>query len=117
MFGLTTRRAFYLLVIAAAIFVGTQYAPPVFYSFQFSDFVRQQVKFAGVGRKSTDDVRREVLDKAKEFNIPITASDIHITRRGPAFTLDLEYSWPIDLRVYKHELKFHTSETGESFEK
>jgi hypothetical protein len=117
MFGLNARRVFYILIIAAVIFVGAQYALPVFYSFQFNDFVRQQVKFAGVGRKTTDDVRREVLDKAKEFSIPITSRDIHITRRGPAFTLDLEYSWPIDLRVYKHDLKFHTSETGESFEK
>jgi hypothetical protein len=117
MFGLTARRLFYIVLVLVVIYVGTQYIPPVFYAFQFSDFVRQQVKFAGVARKSTDDVRREVLDKARELKIPITSRDIHITRRGPAFTLDLEYSWPIDLRVYKHELKFHSSETGESFEK
>ena len=28
----------------------------------------------------------------------------------------VEYHWPIDLKVYKHELVFHPSENGEIFE-
>jgi hypothetical protein len=117
MFRLTARRVFMILVLVMAIFAGAQYAPAIFYSFQFNDFIRQEVKYAAAARKSTDDIGRELLDKAKEMHIPITARDIHVTRRGPAFTLDLDYSWPIDLRVYQHELKFHVSETGESFER
>ena len=117
MFRLTARRLFMILFLIVAIFAGSQYAPALFYSFQFCDFIRQEVKYAAAARKSTDVIGRELLDKAKELHIPITASDIHITRRGPSFTLDLDYSWPIDLRVYQHELKFHVSETGESFEK
>ena len=43
-------------------------------------------------------------------------NDIRITKRGPSFMLEVEYHWPIDLKVYKHELIFHTSEFGEIFE-
>ena len=117
MFRLTARRLIIIVLLVSAIFAGTQYAPPLFYSLQFNDFIRQEVKYASAARKSTEVIAREILDKSKELHIPITAQDIRITRRGPAFTLDLDYSWPIDLRVYKHDLNFHVSETGESFER
>ena len=117
MFGITVWRVFLVLILVAAIVAGSQYAPAYFFAIQFNDFIRQEVKYAAAARKSTDVITREVLDKAKELKIPITARDVHITRRGPSFTLDLDYGWPIDLRVYQHELRFHASVSGESFEK
>ena len=54
--------------------------------------------------------------QAKDLDIPLTKNDIRITKRGPSFTLEVEYHWPIDMKVYKHELVFHTSESGEIFE-
>ena len=30
-----------------------------------------------------------------------------MTKRGPAVTVEFEYHWPVDLRVYKHDLVFH----------
>ena len=117
MLGLNARRIFLILIVVVVLFVGSQYAPAYFTALQFNDFIRQEVKYAGASRKSTDDVKRALLDKAKELKIPLTARDIHITRRGPSFTLDLDYGFLIDLRVYQHELKFHPSEIGESFER
>src|SRR5262245_59871983 len=102
MFRLNAHRLFMILILIVVVFAGAQYAPAFFYSFQCKDAVRQEVKYAGAARKSTDDVVRELLDKAKQLHIPITTRDIHITRRGPSFTLELDYSWPIDLRVYQH---------------
>jgi len=31
-------------------------------------------------------------------------------------TVEFDYHWPINLRVYKHDLVFHVSESGEIFE-
>src|SRR5438874_11918164 len=107
MFRLNVRRVFTISLLAAAIFAGTQYAPPLFYYWQFKDNIRQDVKFAAAKRQTTEDISRDVLDRAKEFYIPITARDIHITRRGVSFTLDVDYHWPVDLRVYQHDMKFH----------
>ena len=36
---------------------------------------------------------------AEEAGVPITAKDIRITKRGPSVTVDIEYSWPIDIRI------------------
>lgn len=116
MFGLSGRHFLILLLIIGLFFAGAQYVPAYFAAFQFNDFIRQEVKFALTSRKTADALRADIVQKAKELEIPVTARDIHITRRGPSFTLDVEYRWPIDMKVYQHELIFHASESGEVFE-
>jgi nitrogen fixation protein FixH len=116
MFGLSGRQVLILLILAALVFAGTQYVPPYFAAFQFNDYVRQEVKYAATARKTVEVLRANVLSKAKELGIPVTKNDIRIIRRGPSFTLDVDYRWPIDLKVYRHELQFHTSQSGEIFE-
>ena len=116
MFGLSGRQILIVLVIIGLLFAAKEYVPAYFTAFQFNDYVRQQVKFAGTSKKTADNLRDDVLQQAKEFGIPITRKDILITRRGPSFTLQVDYRWPIDLKVYRHELLFHISQTGELFE-
>ena len=117
MLGLTPRRLFYIAFIVAVVFLARQYVPPYFSRFQFGDDVRQVVKYAAASRKDVDAVRREILQLAREEGIDITNKDIQITKRGPSFTVEVDYSWPIDLRVYQYELQFHVSEHGEIFER
>jgi hypothetical protein len=116
MFGLSGRQLFILFILVVLLFAGTQYIPGYFAAFQFNDFVRQEVKFAATSRKTIDVLRVEILQQAKEFGVPITKKDIVIVRRGPSFTLDIVYHWPINLRIYRHELTFHVSQEGEIFE-
>jgi hypothetical protein len=116
MFGLRGRHIFILLVLVVLLFTASQYVPAYFAAFQFNDYVRQEVKYAASSRKTADALRTDVFEKASELGIPITKDDIRITRRGPSFTLEVDYHWPIDLKVYHHELLFHTSHSGELFE-
>ena len=116
MFGLSGRQILILLVLIGLLFAGSQYIPGYFAAFQFNDFVRQEVKYAVSARKTPETVRAELLEKATELGIPLTKNDVRITKRGPSFTMDIEYRWPIDLKVYKQDLVFHVSESGEVFE-
>ncbi len=116
MFGLNGRQLFILLLFVALLFAGSQYIPPYFNAFQFNDFVRQEVKYAVSARKTTDDVRNAIVKKAAELNLPITPKDVRIIRRGPSFTVELEYRVPVDIKVYKQDLVFRASESGEVFE-
>ena len=116
MFGLSGRQIFILLALVALLFAGAQYGPAYFAAFQFNDYIHQEVSFAVVNRKTPEMLRGEIVQKADDLGIKVVPKDIHITRRGPAFTLELEYHWPINLKVYKHELAFHSSESGEIFE-
>ena len=65
MFGLNGRQIFILLVLVALLFAGTQYVPAYFAAFQFNDYVRQEVKFAVVNRKTPENIRAIV---AKNIN-------------------------------------------------
>jgi len=116
MFGLKGRQVVILLLLVVLLFAGAQYAPAYFAAFQFSDYVRQEVKYAASSRKTADTIRADILQKAKDLGIPITKKDIQITTRGPSFTLEVEYHWPIDMKAYQHELVFHTTASGELFE-
>jgi hypothetical protein len=116
MFGLSGRQIFILLVLIALLFAGAQYVPGYFAAFQFNDYVRQEVKYAASSRKTPEILRGEVLERANELGIPLTKNDIRITRQGPAFRVEIEYHWPINLRVYQHQLVFHVNEQGELFE-
>jgi hypothetical protein len=117
MFGLSARQIFLLVLLVFALFAGAQYVPVYFRALQFNDFIRGETKYAASMRKSTEQLRTVISERAKELKIPIGPKDIHITRRGPAFQLELDYSFPIDLRIYQHTLSFHVSEAGEIFEK
>ncbi len=105
-----------LVLFVLALFAGSQIVPAYFHAYQFNDAVGQEVRFAVSTRKTPEQVRTDVVTKSKEFEIEINPDDIHLTRRGPAFNLELDYIIPIDLRVYKHNLSFHISEDGELFD-
>src|SRR5262245_9493713 len=117
MLGLTPRRLVFIAFIVAVIFLARQYAPPLFARFQFGDDVRHTVKYAAAQHQGPNEVLTEVLRLAEEDGVEIAAENIKITRRGYSFTVDIDYSVPIDLKVYKYDLKFHISESGEVFTK
>ena len=116
MFGLNAKQLFMLLLLILALFAGSQIIPAYFNAFQFNDYIKQEVKFAVASRKTTDMIRAKIVDKAKELGINVGPKDISITRRGPSFTIQLDYFIPIDLRFYQRDLSFHVSETGELFD-
>ena len=116
MFGLSVRQLFILLVLFVSGYGAVQYVPAYFAAYQFNDFIRQEVKFAVTARKTTQTVRDEIVREAKDLDIPFDVRNVTFTRRGPSFTVDVEYRWPIDMRLYKHVLVFHTTESGEIFE-
>jgi hypothetical protein len=115
MFGLRPKKLFMLALLVGGVFVCFQYAQVFLTKYQFGDAVRQSVKYAASTRKSSDKIRREVVEKAEELGIAIGPKDIQIIKRGPAFTLELAYQMPVNLRVYEHVLTFEVSESGETF--
>ena|SRR4029077_10853111 len=116
MFGLNGRQLFFLLAFIALLYAATQYGPAYFAAFQFNDFIRQEVKFAAAAQKTADRVRSDILAEAMQLGITLTERDIRMTKRGPSLNVEFDYHWPVNLRVYKHDLVFHVSESGEIFE-
>jgi len=116
MFGLGARQLFILLLLVAVLYAGTKLVPPYIDALQFNDYIKQEVKFALANRRTTDGLRTRIVEKAPEYNIDIKPKDVVIHKRGPVFTLELNYIIPVDLRVYQRNLNFHVRETGELFD-
>ena len=117
MFGLNAKQLLILLLLVAALFAASRVAPIYFNAFQLDDFVKQEVKFAVSSRRTPEEIRDRIVEKAHEYNLALGPRDIHITRRGPAFSLQFDYDVPLDLRVYQRVLSFHVAETGELFQR
>jgi hypothetical protein len=116
MVGLLPRGSFIVLFLAAAVFLAVQYVPVYFTAWQFYDAIRQDVKFAGTGRDTLDSLRDDILLNAQEYGVSLEKGAVQIRSDGPFFVVEVQYSVPIDLRVYEHDLEFDWSLSGESFQ-
>jgi hypothetical protein len=116
MVGLSMRQIFFLILLVVTIYAGTQFIPVYFRAYQFSDFVYSEVKFAASNRKSVEKLRSEILDEARASEIPITGRDIKIVQHGPAFTLQIDYRIPVNLRFYQRVIAFHVNDSGTLFD-
>lgn len=117
MFGLNMKQVFLLLLLVVALYASSRVVPIYFNAFQFSDFVKQEVRFAAASRRTPDDIRARIVERAKADELAIAAKDVHITRRGPAFNVEIDYLVPLNLRVYQRSLAFHIFESGELFDR
>ena len=117
MLGLNPRRLIFILILVAIVLLARQYVPPYLARFQFGDDVRQTVKYAAAQHQDPEMVKKEILRIAEEDGVPVGPDNISITRRGFSFTVEIDYTWPIDLKFHQYELPFHISESGEVFTK
>jgi hypothetical protein len=116
MFGLKSRQLFYILLTVATVYVASQFIAVYYRAFQFQDFVYQEVKFASSKRKPTEKIRASIADEAKSSDIPIVPRDIHITKRGPTFSVEIDYALTVDLHFYRYVWPQHVVTAGPLFE-
>jgi hypothetical protein len=109
--GARLRLALTLLFIGATILVAVEIVPPYFAYYQFEDAIKSEAKFAltGYPKKSLDDIRNDIYKKAEELDIPASKDEIQLNVDSANGRVDigLDYSVPIDLKVYQFTLQFH----------
>jgi hypothetical protein len=100
-----------MILVVIALF---QVAPPIMANFSFKDDLRQVAMMAGANpNKSDDDVRNDVLRKAKEHDLPISEKQVTVQRiLTPglmAVYVAADYTVPVNLPGYSFELHFNPS--------
>jgi hypothetical protein len=71
--------------------------PPYFAKYQFTDDVSSIARFSGPTTKSEDDIRQEVIKKAKEYDIPIKPEQVRVLREGQSVRIGTHYTYVVNL--------------------
>lgn len=98
-----------VLIIGSMVFAGVKVIPVYVANYQLQDSIESESRFAltGYPKKTSDDVRDDVWQKAQELSIPAKKEDIQVSMANGSVSISLDYSVPIDLAVYQFTLQFH----------
>jgi hypothetical protein len=98
-----------LAVLGAMIFTAARIVPVYFANYEFQDSIESESRFAltGYPKKTADDVRNDIWNKAKELGIPAQKDAIRVAMDNGSVDIGLDYSVPIDLAFYQFTLQFH----------
>src|SRR5438128_2612 len=96
-----------LAVVFAAFYVAFKLMPVYFNEYQFEDSLEQIARYSAFQQNKTEqDIRDEVMKKAREFDIPVGPEQIVIVRNGNQLTISTQYNMHIDLPMKPLDLTF-----------
>lgn len=99
-----------LVIVGFLIFTAVEVVPVYVNAYQFQDSMQSEARFAlsGYPIKSADDIRNDLWQKAQDLSIPLASKDaIKVTEVQQDVEINIDYSVPVDLKVYQFSLQFH----------
>ena len=98
-----------LAVVGIAIFLGVKIIPVRVAAYEFRDFCEQECRYAAV-RKHDEQVRKRILEKAEELEIPLDPKRLKLERTRSEMIVTASYEQPIDLKVYTYVYRYEVNE-------
>ena len=98
---------FGLFVVVAGFYLAWKVIPPYFNNYQFEDAIESEARIQSYTNKSEDDIRKVILKKALELEIPVTEDQIVVQRMGVDLIISAKYTVHIDIPVYPFDLNFN----------
>jgi hypothetical protein len=109
-----------LLAIVAVVVCLFQIAPPIMSNFSFQDDLRTVALMDGTSlTKTDDDIRNDVLRKAKEHELPIDAKQVSVQRVSTpglaSVYIAADYAVTISLPGYSFDMRFSPNSGNKGF--
>lgn len=105
-----------LAVMAAMVIVGVKVVPIYFNNYEFEDAVKNEALQATYSSRSEEDIRDTVIKRAKDYDIPLTAKQVKVSRTGTNgngnLSIDVVYTMDINLPGYSTTVEFHPSSSN-----
>ena len=112
----TSKLIFGLVIIGLVLYLGIEIVPAYYSNYEFQDAVSRAALDNTYRSVSEDDIQAQVLKSAKQYDIPLTAEDVKVTRTGNmgagAVSIDVNYIVHVPLLVYPIDLHFNPSSTN-----
>jgi hypothetical protein len=96
-----------LAVVGSMVFAAVEVVPAYFANYQLQDSMQTESRFAIVNRKGEDEIRDDVWKKMQELDIPATKEAVRVSVAQKDVNIWVDYSVPVDLKVYQFNLQFH----------
>ena len=107
------------LAIAAVVVGLFQILPPMLANYSFSADLKTVSMMDGNSQKTDDDVREDVLRKAKEHDLPVEAKQVTVQRINTpglsAIYVAADYSVTISLPGYSFDMHFNPTSGNKGF--
>lgn len=103
-----------LAILGAAVFAGAKYIPIRVRVYEFTDFVRQECRFAAVRNQDAEVVKR-ILEKAKALEIPLDKKNLRVERTGGEMVISYAYQIPVDFKVSTYNYRVREKERAPLF--
>jgi len=98
----------------AFIYVSAIVLPVLINEYQFQDSLQNIARFASVNRKSSEQIRKDVMDEAQKEDLPVQAENIKVESNVGNIHINVDYSVTVDLKVYQLTLNFHPAANNAS---
>ena len=102
----------YTLILFAAVYAAVKVVPIYVAEYQLNDKITEQARFAVVNRYSEDQVRDIIFKVVQDLDIPANREDIKVQNTNHGILISVNYSVPVDFKVYKTEISFSPSSEG-----
>ncbi len=104
--GSALNTAIAVAVMAVVVITFLRVVPAYARAYEFRDSMRTQAKFAGIERKSEELIRKELHDKARSLDLPITPEQIRVSTIPGGIDVNCRFRLPVDLFLLNYTLNF-----------
>lgn len=96
----------WLLVLVLAVMVAWKAVPVKLNSSKFYGYLDEVAKFQAA-RSQTDDMKKSILNRAKDLDIAVDPNNVIVIRKGDFISIDVTYVVPVELLGFTYQWKFH----------
>ena len=107
----------YTVILVAAVYVAVKVVPAYVAEYELKDKMGEQARFAIVNRYTEEQIRDNIFKTIQDLDIPARREDVKVTTTNHGIEINVSYTVPVDLMVYKTELNFSPSSEGRDFMK
>jgi hypothetical protein len=95
--------------MGAIAYVAIKTVPVYTGNYEVADYIRQLSIKASVERVNAETVQDHVVKHAQDQGLPVTRDNVKVTITSGKVRIDMDYTVPIDLKVYTWVLHFTPS--------
>jgi len=102
----------YTVILVAGIYAAFKLVPLYVANYELKDKISEQARFAVVNRYTEEQIRDILYKTIQDLDIPAKREDIKVQQTNHGLMISVNYTVPVDFKVYKTEINFTPSSEG-----